>query len=90
MIDKKDSEIAKLQCANEELNHAVNVYSNLFDKLRCEILGADWYAVDPLGGLQCAEFMTDEIIKKYNRMEIENRSLYLKFKYWVKGVIERW
>lgn len=49
-----------------------------FDRLTDELLGKDFYIVDPLGGNQARQYITREIIKKYGRRAMNKRKRELK------------
>jgi hypothetical protein len=46
-------------------------------KLKDEILGKDWYIVDPVGGNQANEIITQKIIEMYKD---KTASIFEKFK----------
>lgn len=48
------------------------------DKVREEILGKDWYIVDPVGGCQACEIILDEVIKRYKRLEERTAPWYIR------------
>ena len=83
-------EIAMLKSEIEELNYRIKVNSELMEKLRIEILGDNWYIVDPLGGMQADEFIVKEVIRAYKRLELANRSIFAKIKYKIKDIVARW
>ena len=83
-------EITMLKCNIEELNCRIKFNSELMEKLRIEILGDSWYIVDPVGGMQADELIVNEIIRRYKRLELANRSIFAKIKYWIKDVVARW
>ena len=83
-------EITMLKCNIEELNHRIKFNSELIESLRTEILGDNWYIVDPVGGMQADELIVNEIIERYKRLELANRSIFSKIKYWIKDVVARW
>ena len=84
----KEEEI--LKCEIKELNYRIKFNSELVEKLRIEILGDDWYIVDPVGGMQADELIVNEIIRRYKRLELANRSIFAEIKYWIKDVVARW
>ena len=86
MTDK----ITMLESEIEELNCRIKFNSELMEKLRIEILGDNWYIVDPIGGMQADELIVNEIIRRYKRLEFANRSIFSKIKYWIKDVVARW
>ena len=83
-------EITMLKCNIEELNYRIKFNSELMESLRTEILGDNWYIVDPVGGMQADELIVNEIIRRYKCMELANRSMFAKIKYWIKDVVARW
>ena len=83
-------EIAMLKSEIKELNYRIKFNSELMEKLRIEILGDDWYIVDPVGGMQAHELIVNEIIRRYKHLELANRSIFSKIKYWIKDVVARW
>lgn len=83
-------EVTRLKCNIEELNYRIKFNSELMESLRTEILGDNWYIVDPIGGMQADELIVNEIIRRYKRLEFANRSIFAKVKYWIKDVVARW
>ena len=83
-------EVTRLKCNIEELNCRIKFNSELMESLRTEILGDNWYIVDPIGGMQADELIVNEIIRRYKRLEFANRSIFAKIKYWIKDVVARW
>ena len=83
-------EITMLESEIKELNYRIKFNSELMEKLRIEILGDNWYIVDPIGGMQADELIVNEIIRRYKRLELANRSIFAKIKYWIKDVVARW
>lgn len=83
-------EVTRLKCNIEELNCRIKFYDELMNMLKTEILGNDWYIVSPVGGMQADEFMVNEIIRAYKRLELANRSIFAKIKYKIKDIVARW
>lgn len=83
-------EITMLKCNIEELNRRIKFYSEFMEKLRIEILGDNWYTVYTDGSMQADKFIVNEIIRRYKRLELANRSIFAKIKYWIKDVVARW
>ena len=56
--------------------------NNLIEKIyeaKNELLGRDFYCVDPLNAVQCCEYFLDEIVREYKRMEQRSSSWYVRF-----------
>ena len=83
-------EITMLKCNIEELNYRIKFNSELMESLRTEILGDNWYIVDPIGGMQADELIVNEIIRRYKCLELANRSIFAKIKYKIKDIVARW
>ena len=86
MTDK----ITMLESEIEELNCRIKFNSELMEKLRIEILGDNWYTVYTDGRMHADKFIVNEIIRRYKRLELANRSIFAKIKYWIKDVVARW
>ena len=83
-------EITMLKSEIKELNYRIKLNSELMEKLRIEILGDNWYTVYTDGSMQADEFMVNEIIRAYKRLELANRSIFAKIKYKIKDIVARW
>ena len=57
-----------------------------FDKLTDELLGEDFYIVDPVGGNQGREIITQTIIDLYK----EKPNLRQRMKFWIKETVSNW
>ena len=83
-------EITMLKSEIKELNCRIKFNSELMEKLRIEILGDNWYTVYTDGNMHADKFIVNEIIRRYKRLELANRSIFAKIKYWIKDVVARW
>lgn len=86
MTDK----ITMLESEINELNYRIKFNSELMESLRTEILGDNWYTVYTDGSMNADKFIVNEIIRRYKRLELANRSIFAKIKYWIKDVVARW
>lgn len=86
MTDK----ITMLESEIKELNYRIKFNSELMEKLRTEILGDNWYTVYTYGSMHADKFIVNEIIRRYKHLELANRSIFAKIKYWIKDVVARW
>ena len=86
MTDK----ITMLESEIKELNYRIKFNSELMEKLRIEILGDNWYTVYTDGSMHADKFIVNEIIRRYKCLELANRSIFAKIKYWIKDVVSRW
>lgn len=55
----------KKKCVYNKMYYALK-YD--FDRISDEILGEDYIIVDPVGGVQANDIMTDDIIDKYRNI----------------------
>ena len=83
-------EVTRLKRNIEELNCRIEFYDELMNMLKTEIFGKDWYIVSSVDGMQADEFMVNEIIRRYKRLELANRSIFAKIKYKIKDIVARW
>ena len=55
----------------------LKMYRKMIDKLHDEILGENWYIVDPVNGIQADEIIVNEVINTYKHMEKDNNNSHM-------------
>ena len=51
---------------------------DMISKVKDEILGKDYYLVDPVGGCQACEIILDEVGERYKRLEERIAPWYIR------------
>ena len=55
------------------------------DRLRAEVLGANWFIVDPVGGCQACEIIIDEVIHQFKKLEELTAPWYVRLYKFIKS-----